>query len=48
MEEAMVLLTSGQPESWKKGPEVKDKDQEQIAVTVHEKNIHFEASRAGW
>lgn len=29
MEETMVLLTSSQPESLKKGPEVKDKDQEQ-------------------
>ena len=29
MEETMVLLTSNQPESRKKGPEVKDKDQEQ-------------------
>lgn len=29
MEETMVLLTSIPPESLKKGPEVKDKDQEQ-------------------
>lgn len=29
MEETMVLLTPSQPESLKKGPEVKDKDQEQ-------------------
>lgn len=47
MEETMVLLTSIQPESLKKGPEVKDKTKNKDAVTVHGENIHFEASRAG-